>query len=58
MEARLSRLSPPRLHELDRIQPDGRDAAQHRAKYIMLVQSTVSLALFGLIVARAVNAFT
>ena len=29
----------------------------HRAKYIMLVQSTVALALFGLIVARAVNAF-
>lgn len=29
-----------------------------RAKYAMLVQSTVSLALFGLIVARAVNAFT
>ena len=30
----------------------------HRAKYVMLVQSTVALALFGLIVARAVNAFT
>jgi uncharacterized membrane protein len=30
----------------------------HRAKYIMLVQSTVALALFGLIVARAVNAFS
>jgi hypothetical protein len=30
----------------------------HRAKYIMLVQSTAALALFGLIVARAVNAFT
>jgi hypothetical protein len=29
----------------------------HRAKYTMLVQSTVSLALFGLVVARAVNAF-
>jgi len=29
-----------------------------RAKYAMLVQSTVALALFGLIVARAVNAFT
>jgi branched-subunit amino acid transport protein len=29
----------------------------HRAKYSMLVQSTVALALFGLIVARAVNAF-
>ena len=29
-----------------------------RAKYSMLLQSTVSLALFGLIVARAVNAFT
>jgi uncharacterized membrane protein len=29
-----------------------------RAKYIMLVQSTVALALFGLVVARAVNAFT
>jgi uncharacterized membrane protein len=29
-----------------------------RAKYTMLTQSTVSLALFGLIVARAVNAFT
>jgi hypothetical protein len=28
-----------------------------RAKYIMLVQSTVALALFGLVVARAVNAF-
>jgi uncharacterized membrane protein len=30
----------------------------HRAKYLMLVQSTVALALFGLIVARAVNAFS
>jgi uncharacterized membrane protein len=30
----------------------------HRAKYMMLVHSTVALALFGLIVARAVNAFT
>jgi hypothetical protein len=30
----------------------------HRAKYVMLVQSTVALALFGLIVARAVNAFS
>lgn len=30
----------------------------HRAKYVMLVQATVALALFGLIVARAVNAFT
>jgi hypothetical protein len=29
----------------------------HRAKYTMLVQSTVALALFGLVVARAVNAF-
>jgi hypothetical protein len=28
------------------------------AKYTMLVQSTVALALFGLVVARAVNAFT
>ena|SRR5215211_5076879 len=30
----------------------------HRAKYAMLVQSTVALALFGLVFARAVNAFT
>ena len=30
----------------------------HRAKYAMVVQSTVALALFGLVVARAVNAFT
>jgi hypothetical protein len=30
----------------------------HRAKYTMVVQSSVALALFGLIVARAVNAFT
>jgi uncharacterized membrane protein len=29
-----------------------------RAKYAMLVHSTIALALFGLIVARAVNAFT
>ncbi len=29
-----------------------------RAKYVMLVQSTVSLALLGLVIARAVNAFT
>ena len=29
-----------------------------RAKYAMLAQSTVALALFGLVVARAVNAFT
>ena len=28
-----------------------------RAKYTMLVQSTVALALFGLVVARAINAF-
>jgi hypothetical protein len=30
----------------------------HRAKYLMLVQATISLVLLGLIVARAVNAFT
>jgi len=30
----------------------------HRAKYTMVLQATVALALFGLIVARAVNAFT
>ena len=30
----------------------------HRAKYTMIVQATVALVLFGLIVARAVNAFT
>jgi hypothetical protein len=29
-----------------------------RAKYAMVLQSTVALALFGLVVARAVNAFT
>jgi hypothetical protein len=29
-----------------------------RAKYAMLIQSTTALALFGLVVARAVNAFT
>jgi hypothetical protein len=29
-----------------------------RSKYVMLVQSTVAIALFGLVVARAVNAFT
>jgi hypothetical protein len=29
----------------------------HRAKYAMIAQATVSLALFGLVVARAVNAF-
>ena len=29
-----------------------------RAKYAMVVQATVALALFGLIVARAVNEFT
>jgi hypothetical protein len=29
----------------------------HRAKYAMVVQSTIALALFGLIVARAVNAY-
>jgi hypothetical protein len=28
------------------------------AKYLMVLQSSISLALFGLIVARAVNAFT
>jgi hypothetical protein len=30
----------------------------HRAKFAMVVQSTMSLVLFGLVVARAVNAFT
>jgi len=30
----------------------------HRAKYAMVVQSTVALTLLGLVVARAVNAFT
>jgi hypothetical protein len=30
----------------------------YRAKYTMVLQSTVAVALFGLIVARAVNAFT
>jgi len=30
----------------------------HNAKFAMVVQASVSLALLGLIVARAVNAFT
>ena len=30
----------------------------HRAKYAMLLHSTLALALFGLVVARAVNAFS
>ena len=30
----------------------------HRAKYLMVVQASIALALFGLIVARAVNAFS
>jgi hypothetical protein len=30
----------------------------HRAKYSMLVQASVAIVLFGLVVARAVNAFT
>jgi hypothetical protein len=30
----------------------------HRAKFAMVLQSTLALALFGLVVARAVNAFT
>jgi hypothetical protein len=30
----------------------------HRAKFAMVVQSTVALALFGLVVARAVNVFS
>jgi hypothetical protein len=34
------------------------ELAEVFAKYLMLVQSTISLALFGLVVARAVNAFT
>ena len=29
-----------------------------RAKYVMLVQASVALALLGLVVARAVNSFT
>ena len=47
----------PRLHQRDRVQPDDVMPLTHRAKYAMLVQSTLALALFGLIVARAVNAF-
>jgi hypothetical protein len=34
-----------------------RSASAQDLKHTMLVQSTVALALFGLIVARAVNAF-
>jgi hypothetical protein len=30
----------------------------HRAKFAMVVQASVALALLGLVVARAVNAFT
>ena len=30
----------------------------HRAKYAMVLHSTLALALFGLVVARAVNAFS
>jgi hypothetical protein len=30
----------------------------HRAKYAMLVESTVAIAVFALVIARAVNAFT
>ena len=50
--------TPPRLYERNGVQPNRCVAAYHRAKYTMLVQSTVALALVGLVVARAVNAFT
>jgi hypothetical protein len=52
-------ISPAVADELEpSIAPTDVMPLTHRAKYIMLVQSTVALALFGLIVARAVHAFT
>ena len=58
LETCLPGLPAPQVHQRDGVQPHRRDATTHRAKYTMLVQSAVALALFGLIVARAVNAFT
>ncbi len=55
---RCSSTTSPRLHQRTAFSPTDVMPLTHRAKYTMLVQSTVAHALFGLIVARAVNAFT
>ena len=55
--AGLPRLPPPRLHERDAFSPTDVMPLAHRAKFTMVVQASVALALFGLIVARSVNAF-
>jgi hypothetical protein len=46
------------IAERDRFSPTDVMPLTHRAKYTMLLQSTLAFALIGLVVARAVNAFT
>ena len=55
--ASIPRLPAPRVTNATAFSPTDVMPLTHRAKYLMMVQSTVALALFGLIVARAVNAF-
>ena len=57
MAAGLPGLPPPRLHERTAFSPTDVMPLTLRAKYTMVVQASVALALFGLIVARAVNTF-
>src|SRR5262249_40100225 len=49
---------PPRFPNATAFRPPDVRPRTLRGKSVMLVQSTVALALFGLVVARAVNAFT
>ena len=47
-----------RLHDATAFSPTDLMPLTLRAKYVMVVQSTVTLALFALVVVRAVNALT
>ena len=47
-----------RLHDATALSPTNLMPLTLRAKYVMVVQSAVALALFALVVVRAVNALT
>ena len=54
----LRRLPLSRLHERDRVQPDRVMPLAPWAKITMAIQSFISIAILGLVIARAVNLFT
>ncbi len=57
LAAAVHRLPLSGVHQCHGAQPDRRDAADAGHKIAMFVQSMISLALIGLVIARAINLF-